>query len=207
MIKDPVVVSDTKQHWNGVNWYLSGFYFGNVEQRPRRLHVAVWAAHHGPVPKGHHIHHIDHDRSNNAIANLACIDGHSHLVGHSTTAMRAAASERMVRLVHLAAKEWHGTEAGREWHRRHMRDVWVNIVARGPLVLECAQCGGPVECLTAKRVVYCDSGCKTRALRARKAAGTHAPPAFREGMCGVETPTGPCRRWPAKGGLRCRWHL
>lgn len=34
------------------------------------LHRAVWESVHGKIPKGYDLHHIDHDRANNAIENL-----------------------------------------------------------------------------------------------------------------------------------------
>lgn len=48
-------------------------------QRPgKTLHRAVYEHHHGPVPDGHEVHHIDHDTLNNDSSNLACIPQSDH---------------------------------------------------------------------------------------------------------------------------------
>ena len=38
----------------------------------------IWEQHHGPIPKGKHIHHIDGDKTNNDISNLICISREMH---------------------------------------------------------------------------------------------------------------------------------
>lgn len=38
----------------------------------------VWERTHGPIPPGHHIHHIDGDYTNNAPENLACLSDDAH---------------------------------------------------------------------------------------------------------------------------------
>ena len=41
-------------------------------------HVVVWEKHHGEIPKGSVIHHIDEDKQNNNIENLACVSKKDH---------------------------------------------------------------------------------------------------------------------------------
>ena len=41
------------------------------EGKPSCIHRACWEAYHGLIPEGQLIHHIDEDRQNNAIENLA----------------------------------------------------------------------------------------------------------------------------------------
>lgn len=52
--------------------------------RPKTNYRAIWRKHHGPIPHGHHIHHIDGNSSNNDIANLACITMFEHYLIHHT---------------------------------------------------------------------------------------------------------------------------
>ena len=46
------------------------------------LHRDIYTAHHGPIPEGWHVHHIDHDPLNNDPANLASISAEEHLRHH-----------------------------------------------------------------------------------------------------------------------------
>lgn len=47
------------------------------------IHRGCWEAHHGPIPVGHDIHHIDEDQQHNAIGNLACIPHGEHRRFHN----------------------------------------------------------------------------------------------------------------------------
>lgn len=42
------------------------------------LHRLVWELAHGPVPPGHEVHHLDHDRGNWQLTNLAVMDRQAH---------------------------------------------------------------------------------------------------------------------------------
>jgi len=54
------------------------------------INVAVWEDHHGPVPKGYHVHHRDEDTSNNKLRNLKAITPKRHKA--TTAALIAACS-------------------------------------------------------------------------------------------------------------------
>jgi hypothetical protein len=48
-------------------------------------HRIVWERAHGPIPPGHQIHHVNHDRTDNRLENLQCVDTVTHKrlhVGH-----------------------------------------------------------------------------------------------------------------------------
>src|SRR5882724_3555413 len=56
--------------WDGKRWYQrKDGYFGN--SRHGLLHRAIYASAHGPIAPGSQIHHLDHDKTKNAVANLA----------------------------------------------------------------------------------------------------------------------------------------
>ena len=46
-------------------------------------HVYIWEQHNGPVPDGHDIHHINHNKLDNRIENLACVSKIEHKRIHS----------------------------------------------------------------------------------------------------------------------------
>lgn len=46
----------------------------NGKRRTMKVHRLVYAAFHGDIPKGQHIDHIDHDKTNNSIGNLRLRD-------------------------------------------------------------------------------------------------------------------------------------
>ena len=47
-----------------------------------RIHRRVWIEHHGAIPKGKHIHHIDGNKRNNSIDNLICVSAIMHHATH-----------------------------------------------------------------------------------------------------------------------------
>ena len=59
-------------------------YLGTRSRDGRRcsVHRAYWEAYHGPIPKGHHVHHINGDRLDNRIENLACMSAGEHVRLH-----------------------------------------------------------------------------------------------------------------------------
>lgn len=47
-----------------------------------RVHRIVWETFNGEIPTGYHIHHIDHNRQNNKLSNLECVNGSEHIRNH-----------------------------------------------------------------------------------------------------------------------------
>lgn len=131
------------------------------------LHRAVWEHHHGPIPKGMHVHHIDGNPANNDIGNLACVTRDQHWDEH-----RAAESERNKspkQLEHLArirskAAEWHRSEEGRAWHQEHTKrslaKTWGKPRKFPSLVLQCVWCGVEMKAKS-DRKRFCGARCQT----------------------------------------------
>ena len=61
---------------------------GYVRINRDMAHRRVWRKHHGPVPVGYFIHHIDGDKQNNDISNLELIDALTHKRIHSGCELR-----------------------------------------------------------------------------------------------------------------------
>lgn len=138
---DVVVISDTIQEFNGERFYLCGYYF---QHNGKRLHRAVWEHHNGRVPKGFHVHHKDHDRSNNSIENLELLDESTHLKEHINDEIRKENGRKQIVLAIEAAKEWHHSEEGKKWHSEHAKQAFKN---RKPITYRCTWCGKEFESL------------------------------------------------------------
>ena len=70
------IIDDAHQRFNGVNYHrVKSGYFISINSR---LHRDVWTFHHGAIPKGYDIHHVDFDKANNQIENLQCLTRKEH---------------------------------------------------------------------------------------------------------------------------------
>lgn len=96
------------------------------DKRVVSLHRYVWEKHNGPVPAGHHVHHIDHDPANNDISNLELVAAKQHSREHLAKRIASGALDAQAALAAAreAAKVWHGSDAGREWHRQNALSYW-----------------------------------------------------------------------------------
>jgi predicted DNA-binding protein YlxM (UPF0122 family) len=54
-----------------------GYYAATTGER-QLMHRYIWEKYNGPIPKGYDIHHIDHNRENNDITNLAIFTKSEH---------------------------------------------------------------------------------------------------------------------------------
>ncbi len=129
------VIDGTKQEFNGERFYLCGFYY---QHKGKRLHRAVWEYYYGPVPKGYHVHHIDGDRANNNIENLACIPASEHETEHMSTPERLKYGKMHIERIRPKASEWHRSEQGRAWHSRLGKESYEK---RKVNTYTCTECG------------------------------------------------------------------
>lgn len=158
------------QEFNGVRFYVKpgGYYKADHIKMGRKcvlMHRYVWEYFHGAIPPGHHVHHRDGDKSNNAIENLECLPGGEHISHHTR--------EKAVRepgwwnagleLAREAARHWHSSDEGRRWHSEHGVRVWVGRELREH---QCAHCGKVYAALrgAVKRGRgFCSNACKSYA--------------------------------------------
>lgn len=152
---------------DGIKFYKSaqGYWIGQVEGKPKRLHIYIWEKHNGPVPAGYHIHHIDGDKDNNEIENLTMLSRFEHqsLHGKTKTDKQSASFDEKVRPL---SSLWHKSEEGRSWHRKHyeetMRDQWEDKI-----VLKCQVCGKEFETprIMRDKAKFCSNACKAKYRR------------------------------------------
>lgn len=166
---DPIVLDAITQYFDGGLYrvYPSSPYYA---RGGRLLHRAAWSDAFGEIPKGCHIHHKDSNPANNALSNLECVESREHL---SRTWRDGARSKpgykHFTDKARDAAAEWHRSEAGRLWHKRHAErsrswEKW----KREPK--PCLHCGNTFEALVRKSghsQVYCTTNCKSAAYNKR----------------------------------------
>lgn len=151
----------------------NGYYFKyttrNAERRhAKQLHRAVWEFYNGPIPDGYHIHHVDGNKDNNDISNLECISAKEHLSMHSKKLMqdpeRRQKNRQHLSKIQELAKEWHSSDEGMEWHRKHTAEsiakAWEKVERT------CTVCGK--KYIATARSHYCSQLCERHAREARR---------------------------------------
>ena len=150
---------------DGIKFYkcASGYY---ADSKSRRLHVYIWEKHNGKVPDGYDIHHIDHDKSNNDISNLACVLRKSHHSAHIQERDPLQIYYNFYANVQPAADRWHKSVEGREWHKKHYQEVTVPLRAN-KVSLVCQVCGKEylADPMVAHKSKYCSNNCRAKARR------------------------------------------
>lgn len=128
-----------------------------------RLHCYVWRHYNGEIPEGCHIHHVDEDKKNNSIENLACVDGVSHSKYHSGKQAKenyAAMCRNLMENAMPRAAEWHHSDVGRAWHSAHAKETIKNLKE---IPYKCECCGKVFYKKPLGRVRFCSNNCKTKA--------------------------------------------
>lgn len=154
------VISGTIQEFQGIRYYRCGPYF---QRKGKRLHIAVWEFICGPVPKGYHVHHIDHDRCNNQPDNLKLLPKGTHATHHLLE--RTEQSREIANRIRPLAVAWHKSDAGREWHKHHWHEFKDQILQ--PKDATCDQCSKGFSKRGAGR--FCSNNCKSAWRRAQGA--------------------------------------
>lgn len=134
----------------------------HIEDGVEALHREIWRDHNGEIPDGHHIHHIDGDPTNNDIENLECVSPKEHAQRHPD--IGGIQSDEHHKKMLEAAKGWHQSDEGSEWHKEHWNESLAQVFEE-PKRKECDQCGDEFEYYTTAR--FCSNACKAKARRRR----------------------------------------
>src|SRR5258708_34115390 len=105
-------------YWSCRNYYRPNAAY--IKKGISGLHVEIWKDAHGAMPAGYEIHHKDHNPLNNAIENLECLSKEDHQKRHELheeSPRRKFLREVFAPKIQEAAKAWHKSEEGREWHK------------------------------------------------------------------------------------------
>lgn len=132
--------------------------------RPKRLHHYVWEKFNGPIPERHHVHHIDHDTDNNEIENLELVEQSEHLKHHAKFQDKEWCRNNLNEVARPKAIEWHKSEQGREWHRKHYENTREKLHKR--VTITCKMCGKEVDVgLGGMGNKFCSNACKSQYRR------------------------------------------
>lgn len=132
-----------------------------------RLHRAVYEAVHGPIPDGFHVHHIDFDKSNNEPSNLIALSKEDHHKLHGENLTQEQLEKLRSNIIERAipkAREWHKSNAGREWHRRHYEEI--KDAFQRNAQFRCQYCGNEYASRDNGCSKFCSNACKSAFRRA-----------------------------------------
>lgn len=136
-------------------------YFLNAKTH-KRLHVYVWEKHFGKVKDGFVVHHIDFDKNNNEIENLALMlrEDHASLHGASWDEERQEKQAVILRQKAIPkATEWHKSDNGRAWHRAHYEAMKGSLHKK--ITRKCEYCGKEYEGANSCTARFCSNNCKS----------------------------------------------
>lgn len=166
--------------FNGFRFRLSGNYYrknGWSQKGPTNLHRAIWEFHFGEIPKDYEIHHKDGDTFNNDISNLSIVPISEHQRAHTKQRQANGSLLPPGKLARERAKEWHQSKEGREWHKQHGKDAWVNRVWHECV---CQECGQKFMSPYPTRAKFCHLNCKMFSLRRRRGQNVGVRPDSRK---------------------------
>lgn len=153
------------KNWADKSYFTPGH--ADRKQGFGRLHEEIWINTNGPIPEGHHIHHVDFDPLNNDIRNLQCLTAGDHARVHAAAPKRIAYLTSPEQLEHLAqirplTLDWHASEEGRKWHSEHGKRTW----ERPPTTAACEHCAKQFQSKLPGR--FCSNACKSSNRRASR---------------------------------------
>jgi len=153
--------------YRGETYWLqtTGRYFqsGDKTAPERLLHRSVWIDHKGAIPPGFAVHHIDGNWRNNAIENLELLPSSEHHRMHMLERWQepkhAARLREGLKKAREAAKDWHASPEGLEWHSKNGKAMWEG---RGRVLslAECLHCKGEILTFFPSRTKFCSRNCE-----------------------------------------------
>lgn len=158
------------------------YFQSGVKTDPERLlHRRVWIDNFGPIPPGHDVHHKDDDWRNNDPLNLELLLETDHRRHHALERWKDPAMEALMRAglenAREAAKAWHATPEGREWHRKNSLQAWKK---RPWSLVRCTMCNDEFSTPFPSRAMLCSKACRNKESQAKYRALKNCP------QCGVE---------------------
>lgn len=156
-------------HYNGLRFCRDDEtgYYRNSNNR-LLLHRYIYETKLGPIPSGHEVHHKDTDKSNNKTDNLEIILSNIHKKLHGslwTKERRQIARDNLTKNARPAANIWHGSDNGREWHKKHYEATKEALHKK--VERECLNCDKKYLTSRLKGNTFCSNKCKSAWRRAK----------------------------------------
>lgn len=140
----------------GGRYYLSQSTTNAGRRGAKGLHVAIWEFYSGQkVPEGYEVHHKDGNPFHNEFDNLECIPRALH---RKITNYRTERVKKHLDEVRGLAVDWHKSEEGREWHRKHAAE---SIGKREEKEYICIQCGKTFKAKN-QNAKFCSHNCSVK---------------------------------------------
>lgn len=149
-----------EQHFNGLRFTRddrTGYYLNSTIRE--RIHRYVWEFHNGKIPVGYEVHHKDHDVANNNIDNLELLSASEHRKYHAKIQGKKNAESGHLERIRDMTKEWHASEKGSEWHRKHYERTKNKLHAKRNFVCEFCKKEFEAEVTGSNR--FCSNKCKS----------------------------------------------
>lgn len=140
----------------------TGYYLNSTNRV--RMHQYVWLCEKGGIPKGYEIHHIDYDKSNNAISNLELMKINEHKAHHAKIQGDKNVASGFLDGIRPLTKEWHASDEGIKWHKKHYAKTKDKLHAIK--TFECDFCGAEFEACNNGLNRFCSNKCKSAFRRA-----------------------------------------
>lgn len=151
------------QIFNGIQFVADGKgYYRELGNFKNLMHRYVWTWYNGNIPKGYEIHHIDFDRSNNNISNLQLVSRSEHRRIHAdllTDEQREWKRNNLKMNAVPKAAEWHGSQAGHEWHSQQIK--MQRELGQFKHKLICTYCGKTYVGEINGQNTFCSGKCKS----------------------------------------------
>jgi hypothetical protein len=137
------------------------------KETPRYLHRDIWEFHHGQIPEGCEIHHIDFNSLNNDISNLECLTEEEHDIKHAERGLPCSDAQREhLSKIRDKAAAWHRSKDGLAWHAKHAKLLAKLAEERKPIKKICAQCKNEYDCFSNRgNEKFCSKKCLSAARR------------------------------------------
>src|SRR3990167_2613301 len=139
-------------------------YWHSSYKRRGYLHRHIYEDKYGKIPKGHFIHHKDHNSFNNEPSNLEAISPKNHFQLHFQEPWRLDVANRNLERARIAASKWHKSSEGRKWHANHNKWIW-SVRKKYPRV--CNICKKPYQTYWPIQSKYCSKQCKWKSKSLR----------------------------------------
>ena len=159
---NPIVVDETTQIFDGKTYrlYKGQRYFRRTDKKTSKsgikyLHRAVWECHHGQIPNGLMIDHINRGRADNRIENLRLVTAKENRMNVDPE-VNQRARERMIAYNSQDCGKWWQDEEKKKKRAERLSLSWKK---REAFEKKCLYCG-KVFTARHKSASYCSKECR-----------------------------------------------